>query len=72
MRVLYDFLDLLAMTNSQNIALLIEYLGTSFFGFQRQVPTCRTVQGELEAKLSKFAHHPIEIITAGRIGFTYK
>jgi tRNA pseudouridine38-40 synthase len=53
------------MTNSQNIALLIEYLGTSFFGFQRQ-KACRTIQGELEAKLSKFAHHPIEIITAGR------
>ena len=53
------------MTNSQNIALLIEYLGSSFFGFQKQAST-RTIQGELEATLSKFANHPIEIITAGR------
>ena len=54
------------MTNPQNIALLIEYLGTSFFGFQRQTSAYRTIQGELEAKLSKFAQHHIEIVTAGR------
>ncbi|MCC2625433.1 MAG: tRNA pseudouridine(38-40) synthase TruA [Burkholderiales bacterium] len=48
-----------------NIALQLEYDGSHFFGFQRQA-SCRTIQGELEKALSKFANHDIQVITAGR------
>jgi tRNA pseudouridine38-40 synthase len=48
-----------------NLALQLEYDGSYFFGFQRQVNT-RTIQGELEKALSKFANHDVQIITAGR------
>ena len=49
-----------------NIALVIEYDGSKFFGFQKQIDNTRTVQGDLEHALSKFANETINIITAGR------
>lgn len=49
-----------------NIALVIEYDGSQFFGFQKQKENFRTIQEELEKALSKFANHEINITTAGR------
>ena len=54
------------MTNQYNLALLIEYDGANFFGFQKQGTAFRTIQFELEQALSQFANHKIEIITSGR------
>ncbi|MBP9743556.1 MAG: tRNA pseudouridine(38-40) synthase TruA [Burkholderiales bacterium] len=48
-----------------NLAMLIEYDGANYYGFQKQ-PSVRTLQGKLEKALSIFANFPIEIITAGR------
>lgn len=47
-------------------AACVEYHGAAFHGWQRQKHTDRTVQGVLEAALSKVADEPISIITAGR------
>ena len=47
------------------IALLVAYDGTDFHGFARQ-KHARTVQGELEAKLSLILRAPIETVGAGR------
>lgn len=47
------------------IALLIEYNGQRFFGWQAQAGL-RTAQGELEAALSKIAQEPITVFCAGR------
>lgn len=49
-----------------NIALVVEYDGSKFFGFQKQKENFRTIQEELEKSLSKFANHEINIVTAGR------
>ena len=49
-----------------NIALVVEYDGAQFFGFQKQKQNFRTIQEELEKALSKFANHEINITTAGR------
>lgn len=49
-----------------NIALVIEYDGRQFFGFQKQKENFRTIQEELEKSLSKFANHEVNIVTAGR------
>lgn len=49
-----------------NIAMVVEYDGSNFFGFQKQQASTRTIQGELEAALSKFAGEAISIVTAGR------
>lgn len=46
-------------------ALLLEYNGSEFHGWQIQTNT-RTVQGTLEYALAKFANEPIRTITAGR------
>ena len=53
------------MSEVYNLALLVEYDGSKFFGFQKQLAT-RTIQGILEAALSKFANAKIDIITSGR------
>lgn len=50
----------------KNIALVVEYDGSNFYGFQKQRQGVRTIQNELESALSKFANHKIDIITAGR------
>ena len=47
------------------IALLVAYDGTDFHGFARQ-KHARTVQGELESKLSLLLRAPIETVGAGR------
>lgn len=46
-------------------ALLLEYNGSDFHGWQIQANT-RTIQGCLEYALSKFANEPVKTITAGR------
>lgn len=48
------------------IAMIVEYVGTSFQGFQRQVSAKITVQGELEKALSKIANEEITLQCAGR------
>lgn len=53
------------MNETYNLALLLEYDGSGFYGFQKQLAT-RTIQGILEATLSKFANATIDIITSGR------
>jgi tRNA pseudouridine38-40 synthase len=49
----------------RRIRLLVQYDGTDFHGFQRQ-PERRTVQGELEEKLSKAFGERVEVTAAGR------
>ncbi len=46
-------------------ALLLEYDGSTYSGWQIQANT-KTIQGELEAALSAFANEKITTITAGR------
>ncbi|HEY7771580.1 MAG TPA: tRNA pseudouridine(38-40) synthase TruA [Marinagarivorans sp.] len=48
------------------IALAVEYVGTAYQGFQRQVSAKVTVQGELEKALSKIANEAITLQCAGR------
>ncbi len=48
------------------IALGIEYDGSRFKGWQLQRHGVRTVQGELEAALSRVAAHPVRVTCAGR------
>ncbi|HEX9711134.1 MAG TPA: tRNA pseudouridine(38-40) synthase TruA [Actinomycetota bacterium] len=48
------------------VALLLAYDGTGFSGFARQRPTVRTVQGELEERLTTILRAPIGITGAGR------
>lgn len=43
----------------------IDYVGTEFSGWQA-LKGLRTVQGELEAALSRVADHPLRVTTAGR------
>src|SRR6266568_7364086 len=47
------------------IALLLAYDGTDFHGFARQ-KSARTVQGEIESRLSLLLRAPIETVGAGR------
>ncbi|NJO14607.1 MAG: tRNA pseudouridine(38-40) synthase TruA [Thioploca sp.] len=47
------------------IALGVEYAGTRFCGWQFQ-PHAPSIQGCVEAALSKVAHHPVTVICAGR------
>ena len=51
--------------NLHRVALVIQYLGTSFHGWQRQVNQ-RTVQEELETVIASIAGHPITLHAAGR------
>lgn len=48
------------------IALGIEYIGTQFRGWQSQYDPVRTVQGCVEAALSRVAAHPVTVTCAGR------
>ncbi len=50
---------------NQRVALLIQYLGTNFSGWQRQLHH-RTVQGEIEDVLSKIQGKPVILHGAGR------
>ncbi|NEO83206.1 MAG: tRNA pseudouridine(38-40) synthase TruA [Spirulina sp. SIO3F2] len=51
--------------NSQRIALIVQYQGTHFHGWQYQ-PGQRTVQSELETALGAVAGHPVRVHGAGR------
>ena len=45
---------------------LVEYEGTAYYGFQRQIDEQPTIQGELEKTLSQLAAVPITVRGAGR------
>ena len=47
-------------------ALGIEYDGSAFMGWQRQVHAGRTVQAAVEEALAKVADYPVEVVCAGR------
>ncbi|MGK7877737.1 MAG: tRNA pseudouridine(38-40) synthase TruA [Xenococcaceae cyanobacterium] len=49
----------------QRIALVIQYLGTNFHGWQRQ-PNQRTVQEEIEKAIAKVLKQPVTLHGAGR------
>ncbi len=49
----------------RRIKLTLHYDGGAFFGWQVQ-PGARTVQGELEAALSRLADRPVSVLGAGR------
>ncbi len=49
----------------RRIKLTLHYDGGAFFGWQVQ-PGTRTVQGELEAALSRLADRPVSVLGAGR------
>ncbi|TVQ43903.1 MAG: tRNA pseudouridine(38-40) synthase TruA [Gloeocapsa sp. DLM2.Bin57] len=54
------------MTNqTQRVALLIQYLGTSFHGWQRQAKH-RSVQAEIEEAIASILKHPVVVHGAGR------
>ena len=52
--------------NVRRVALVIEYDGAEFRGFQKQTSTDMTVQAKLEAALSFVAAHAVTLICAGR------
>ena len=49
----------------QRVALVIQYLGTNFHGWQRQ-PNQRTVQEEIETAISTVLERPVTLHAAGR------
>jgi len=49
----------------RNIRLTVEYDGSGFHGWQRQL-ALRTVQGELEEALATLVRHPVTLHAAGR------
>ncbi|OKH24426.1 tRNA pseudouridine(38-40) synthase TruA [Hydrococcus rivularis NIES-593] len=53
------------LENSERVALVIQYVGTNFSGWQRQ-PKRRTVQEEIEAAIAQVLQHPVSLIAAGR------
>ena len=52
-------------TPKQKVALVIQYLGTHFYGWQRQLQQ-RTVQGEIEKVLKKVLGYQVTLHCAGR------
>ncbi|MGL4800076.1 MAG: tRNA pseudouridine(38-40) synthase TruA [Cellulosilyticaceae bacterium] len=50
----------------RNIKLIIQYDGSRYKGWQRQEDNDLTIQGKLEAVLTKMAEEPIEVIGAER------
>jgi len=50
---------------NQNFKIVIEYDGSDFFGWQRQLKE-KTIQGEIEKGLSKILNQEIKIIGSGR------
>lgn len=49
-----------------NFKIHIQYDGTRYKGWQVQNSTEKTIQGKIEAILSKMAGHPVEVIGSGR------
>jgi tRNA pseudouridine38-40 synthase len=54
-----------ATVESQRVALVIQYLGTHFHGWQRQ-PDRRSVQEEIEKAIASVVQHPVTLHGAGR------
>lgn len=54
-----------SLERSQRVALVIQYLGSFFHGWQRQLHQ-RTVQQEMEEIISSFLGHPVVLHAAGR------
>jgi tRNA pseudouridine38-40 synthase len=50
----------------RNFKIVLQYDGTRYQGWQRQVSTDNTIQGKIEALLSKMCDAPVEIQGAGR------
>lgn len=50
---------------NQRVALVIQYLGSGFHGWQRQ-PNQRTVQEEIEKAIAQVMHQPVTLHGAGR------
>ena len=50
----------------RNFKIVLQYEGTRYRGWQRQVSTENTIQGKLEALLTKMTGEKIEIIGSGR------
>ena len=57
--------DQLQPPNIPRVALVIQYLGTDYNGWQRQ-PKGRTVQGIIEDAIASVVGHPVTIYGAGR------
>ena len=55
----------LAPTDVQRVALVIQYLGTHFHGWQRQ-PQHRTVQEDIETAIASVLNRPVTLHGAGR------
>ena len=49
-----------------NYKMILQYDGTRYSGWQRQKATDNTIQGKLEAILTKMAGEPVEVHGAGR------
>jgi tRNA pseudouridine38-40 synthase len=50
---------------AKNFKMIVEYDGTSFFGWQRQKDK-KTIQGELEKNLSLILNQPVKVSGSGR------
>lgn len=50
----------------RNFKIVLQYDGTRYQGWQRQISTDNTIQGKIEALLSKMCSAPVEIQGAGR------
>ena len=50
---------------TRNIRLTIEYDGTAYSGWQKQLQS-QTVQGTLEEKITQVCGHPVDLLVAGR------
>ncbi len=55
----------LSSPEEQRVALVVQYLGTHFQGWQRQAKG-RTVQGEIEQAIASVLGHPVTLHGAGR------
>jgi tRNA pseudouridine38-40 synthase len=51
--------------NNQRIALIIQYIGTNFHGWQKQPQHC-SIQEEIEKAIASVLNHPVTIHGAGR------
>jgi tRNA pseudouridine38-40 synthase len=58
-------LDSDASTPTHRVALVIQYIGTNFHGWQRQ-PQHRSVQAEIENAIALFLGYPVTLYGAGR------
>ena len=54
-----------AVLKTRNIRLTVEYDGTAYSGWQKQLQS-ETVQGTLEDRLKQVCGHPVDLLVAGR------